>query len=266
MKTSIAVTGASGHIGNVICRMLIVRGFHVKALYHSDKRSLEGLPLELFQGDILVKEDLIELVEGCDVVINCAAIISIHGDPTGIIFKTNTEGPSNVFEIAKTRGVKKFIHLSSVHAVEENPQTLPFDETRSYKTASADIYDYSKASGEQQVLNKQKSNAIEVVVLRPSSVIGRYDFKPSEMGKALLDFYHQKIPALPEGGFDFVDVRDVAQSVIEAIDKGRNGEIYLLSGKYYTLKELAHIVSKVTGKKIPDSNSLQVVTVSFATN
>jgi dihydroflavonol-4-reductase len=94
-------------------------------------------------------------------------------------------------------------------------------------------------------------NGLDVVVIRPSSVIGPNDYKPSEMGKALIDFYYQKIPVLPQGGYDFVDVRDVADSIISAIEHGKNGQVYLLSGKYYSLKELAKLVQKVTGKKVP---------------
>jgi dihydroflavonol-4-reductase len=250
MPTTIAVTGASGHIGNVVCRLLSEKGYRVKAMYHSNQTSLQGLALEIVQGDVLNKADLARLIDGCDVVINCAAIISIHGDPTGIVFKTNTEGPKNIVEISKAKGVKKIIHISSTHAVKEIPATLAFDESRSYKTSSDYAYDYSKAQGEQIMLSGA-GKGLEVVVLRPSSVIGPHDFKPSEMGKALLDFYLQKIPFLPHGGYDFVDVRDVAQSIVAAIDKGTRGEIYLLSGKYYSLKTIANLVHTVTGKKIP---------------
>jgi dihydroflavonol-4-reductase len=251
MKRTIAITGASGHLGNVVCRMLIEKGYKVKAFYNSFHKSLEGLSLELIQGDVLNPDDLARLIEGCEIVIHSAAIISIHGDPSGIVFRTNTEGPANVLEMSKQKGVKKLIHISSVHAVMELPLSVQYDETRPYKTSDAPAYDYSKAFGEQHILAGTKDNSIEVVVLRPSSIIGPFDYKPSEMGKALIDFYRQKIPVLPEGGYDFVDVRDVADSVIKAIDNGINGEIYLLSGKYYSLKELSQIVYKVTGKKVP---------------
>jgi dihydroflavonol-4-reductase len=249
MQTTIAVTGASGHIGNVVCRLLPEKGYRVKAMYHSSKKSLEGLDLEILQGDTLNKADLEKLIDGCDVVINCAAIISIHGDPTGIVFKTNTEGPKNILEVSRAKGVKKIIHISSTHAVMEIPASLPFDETRPYKTAADYAYDFSKATGEQIML-AGASNYLKVVVLRPSSVIGRFDFKPSEIGKALLDFYNQKIPFLPEGGYDFADIRDVVQAIVSAINKGKNGQVYLLSGKYYSMKALAQLVHKVTGKKV----------------
>lgn len=251
MNKTIAVTGASGHLGNVICRLLVEKGYKVKALFNSRNDSLKGLPIEAIQGDVLNKKDLEKLIDGCDIVINSAAIISINGDPKGIVFKTNTEGPKNVFEVSKEKGVKRIIHISSVHAVMEEPLELPFDETRPYKNASCFAYDYSKAMGEQTMLKHAGNTNPEVVVLRPSCIIGPFDFKTSEFGKALIKFYHRKIPVMPEGGYNFVDVRDVANTVINAMEKGKNGEIYLLTGKYYSMQQLAEVIQKVTGIKTP---------------
>jgi len=247
----IAVTGATGHIGNVLCRLLVEQGFEVRALYRSDSKPLAHLNLTLIQGDVLNYNSLLELVEGCEVVINCAAIISIHGDPTGIVYTTNTEGPKNVVTAAIEKGVKKILHLSSTHAVYERPLDQPFNESRPYKKTSAYAYDYSKAMGEQIVLDVLNEGNIDGCILRPSSVLGVFDFRPSEIGKALLDFYHQKIPMLPPGGYNFIDVRDLAQSVINAISKGRNKEIYLLSGQYYSMAEFAKVVHQASGKKTP---------------
>ncbi len=247
----IAVTGATGHIGNVLCRLLIDQGYEVHALYRKDTSALDGINLTLFQGDVLDYKSLLPFVDGCDVLINCAAIISIHGDPSGIVFKTNTEGPKNVLAASIQAGVSKIIHLSSTHAVYEQPIDQPFDEARPYKKAGDYAYDFSKATGEQIMLTAFQEGKIQGCVLRPSSVIGLYDFKPSEIGKALLDFYEMKIPMLPPGGYNFIDVRDICKSIHNAIEKGRNGEIYLLSGNYYSLKEFAKIVSEVSGKKTP---------------
>jgi dihydroflavonol-4-reductase len=248
---NVAVTGASGHIGNVVCRTLIEHGYKVKALYHSDKSALEDLDLELVQGSVLNKDDLMHLMEGCEIVINCAAIISIHGDPTGIVYKTNTEGPQNVLEIALNRSVKKIIHLSTVHSVTELPHSEPYDETRPYKGADSSVYDHSKAIGEQILINGTVDQPIEVVIVRPSCVIGPHDFKPSKMGSALLDFKNGKVPFLPCGGYDLVDVRDVSESIVKVITMGKDREVYLLSGKYYDFKGLAAEIQKVTNRKMP---------------
>jgi dihydroflavonol-4-reductase len=249
----IGVTGASGHVGNVLCRLLIAGGHQVKALYNSDITALQDVDVEAIQGSVLDRNALDAFAKNCEIIIHSAAIISIHGDPTGIVFKTNTEGPKNILDAAIKSGVKKIIHLSSTHAVLEEPLDQPFDENRPHKTKTHFAYDYSKATGEQIMLAAFKAGKIEGCIIRPSSVIGLFDFKPSEIGKALIDFYNRKIPMLPPGGYNFIDIRDISQTIVNAIEKGRNGEIYLLSGEYYTLKEFAVIVNQVSGIKTPKS-------------
>ncbi len=251
MNKTIAVTGAGGHIGNVICRRLIEQGYQVRAMCHSFRKSLLDLDIELVDGDILNLADVTTLVTGCDAVFHCAGIISISGDPDGTVYKTNTEGPRNILKACLDTGVRRIIHISSVHAVAELPHTTPYDESRPYKTALDPAYDYSKACGEQMLLEGSANTAIEIIILRPSSVLGPFDFKPSLLGAALLDFYFQKIPFLPQGGYDFVDVRDVANAAVNALQMGRSGEIYILSGSYYTFRKFAKVIKKVTGKKVP---------------
>lgn len=247
MNKTIAVTGASGHIGNVVCRLLIENGYQVRALCRTDVRALAGVEVEIVTGDVLDMTALEKLMEGCDAVIHCAAIISLSGDPTGVVFKTNTEGPANVRLAATRAGLRRMVHVSSVHAVEELPHTEPFNETRPYKKADAYPYDFSKAMGEQ-VLFGHKAGP-EIIIVRPSAVIGPFDFKPSELGKAMDKFIHHKIPALPEGGYNFVDVRDVATSIINALETGKNGDVYHLTGTYYSMKAFAVLFQKVTGIK-----------------
>lgn len=247
----VGVTGASGHLGNVICRVLIQRGFQVRVLFRKDKKSFEDLDAELFSGDVLDKDAVEKFVNGCDYIIHCAAIISIHGDPTGIVFKTNTEGPKNVAEACLKYNVKRMIHVSSTHAVMELPFETPFDETRPYKQRGSFAYDFSKSTGEQLMLDYFRNRNLDGCVVRPSSVVGPFDFRPSELGKALLDFYNRKIPMLPPGGYNFIDVRDISETIVNAIEKGRRGEVYLLSGQYYSMKNFAKIIHEATGKKVP---------------
>lgn len=217
----------------------------------SDNKALEGLALKRVQGNVLNQNDLETLLCDCDAVIHCAAMITLNGDPTGIIYKTNTEGARNVAEVAKRLGLKKMIHIGSVHAVVEKPFDEKFDETRQYKLKNSHIYDYSKALGEQLVFETLKNSNTQLVVIRPSSTLGPFDFKPSEIGKAMLILYRGKLPFISAGGYDFVDVRDVATSILTALEKGRNGEIYHLTGHYCTLKEFVHIVKKIARTKMP---------------
>jgi len=247
----VGVTGASGHLGNVVCRTLLERGFRIRVLHRNDIRPFENLNAEHVKGDVLDLNAVDRFVSGCDFVIHCAAVISIHGDPTGIVFKTNTEGPKNIAEACIRHKIKRLIHVSSTHAVMELPFETPFDETRPYKQKGAFAYDFSKATGEQLMLNYFRNGKLDGLVVRPSSVIGPFDFRPSELGKALLDFYNRKIPVLPPGGYNFIDVRDISVTIVNALDKGRCGEVYLLSGSYYSMRDFAKVVQEVSGKKVP---------------
>lgn len=246
----VAVTGASGHLGNVVCRVLVEQGHAVRALVRADHRALNGVPVELVPGDVLDGESLRRLCAGCEAVVHCAAVISTDGDPTAVVHHTNTQGPLNLWDAARACGVRRYVHVSSVHAVTELPHSDPYDESRPYKVDGT-AYDRSKSAAEQALRERAQADAMELVVLRPSAILGPYDSKPSKMGAALLDFYNGKVPVLPPGGYDLVDVRDVARSVVAAITHGRPGEVYLLSGAYCTMKELAQCIAQVTGRRMP---------------
>ena len=173
----IAVTGASGHIGLALCRELLKQGYQVAALYHQNVHHLQKTGVDCIQGNILDKEDLSRLMEGAQMVIHSAAQISIHGDPDGSVFRINTEGTKNVLEAAIQHGLKRMVHISSVHAVKELPHSEAFDENRPYKSAKDYAYDYSKAVSEQ-IVSSTPDQSLEVVIVRPSCVIGPFDYRP----------------------------------------------------------------------------------------
>lgn len=246
----IGVTGASGHLGNVLCQSLIKENHTIKALYIKNKKALEKLNIETIQGDILNIDDVENFVKDCDVVFHCAAIISISKDLDNSVYNTNVNGTRNVLNACIKSKVKKFIYVSSIHVTEETPQDEPLNEDRAYKKKKY-AYESSKIKAEAIVLSAFKNNEIEGCIVRPSSIIGPYDFIPSEFGKALLDFRAKKIPVLPPGGYDLVDVRDVAQAMVNSINDSKHGEIYHLTGKYHTIKEVAREVKNITGVKTP---------------
>ncbi len=235
----IAVTGASGHIGCNLVRALLAEGEHrVSVLQYHDQRAFQHLDVEVVKGSLHDKAALEKLCRGAEVVFHLAVRISIGSLSFEELFETNVEGTRNLLQVARNAGVKKFIHFSSIHALEYKPSDEPMDETRQLVLQSDIFYERSKAVSEKWVL-EQSSDDFEVVVLNPTSVIGPCDFKPSLMGQMLIKLYKNTLPALIPGGYDWVDVRDVVSSAISAIENGRNGERYILSGGWTTLKELA---------------------------
>jgi dihydroflavonol-4-reductase len=246
----VAVTGASGHIGNCLVRELNKKGIRVKVLVHKFKNDLDKLDVELIQGNLLEPESLVALCEGADIVFHLAAQIVIENRSSPWVFETNITGTRNILDAAKHAGVKKFIHFSSIHAFQTGPQHQILDETRPLIETNNTIYEFTKAEGEREVLKAVKEG-LDAVILNPTAVIGPFDYRDSLLGQAIRKIFQSKLPFLVSGGYNWVDVRDVVSAAIQAIDLGRKGEKYILSGEYCSLHELSAIISKISGCKIP---------------
>jgi len=245
-----AVTGANGHIGNNLCRELLNQGYKVKVLIRKDSDALKGLDLELIKGDVTDKESLQKLIEGADIVFHLAAIISINRKQKHLLPAINIEGTRNISEICLENNIKRLIHFSSVHALNQYPLDKPLTEENPLAGNDTYAYDRSKAEAEKIIL-KACDKGLNAIILNPTSVIGVNDYKPSLLGQAVLKIAKGKLPALIPGGFDWVDVRDVVQGAISAIEKGRAGERYLLSGHWRTLEDLTNEINKYSGRKNP---------------
>ncbi|MCU0376675.1 MAG: NAD-dependent epimerase/dehydratase family protein [Bacteroidales bacterium] len=245
----IAVTGASGHVGTNLCRMLIEEGFSVKALIHSSTLGLENLDLELVRGDINSESDLKNLCRGCETVFNLAACISIRRKDDACI-RTNAESCVTLISAAKSEGVRRIIHFSSIHAFNHEPMNHILDETRELALDSTASYDRSKALG-QKIMLDASSSELEVVVLNPTAIVGPCDYKPSLIGNAVIRFYKGQNPTLIPGGYNWVDVRDICRAAINSINKGRPGQCYLLGGSWQSLETLAGAISQLGGHKVP---------------
>ncbi|MBW7868965.1 MAG: NAD-dependent epimerase/dehydratase family protein [Brumimicrobium sp.] len=243
----IAITGASGHIGSVLCRELIQEGYEVVALVRNSNLSLEGLPIQFCNGNVLDKNSLKCLMEGCDAIFHVAGVIGLGYRFHQRVYDINVTGTQNILQVAKELGIQKVVHFSSIHVFKQFPYNIPLDETRKYIEEKAIFYDKTKRDGHELAIQASKDGQ-DVVIVCPTGVIGPFDFQPSKLGKATIDIYRGKFPAMIKGGFDFVDVRDVARGAIQAMKYGKSGEAYILGGRFYPLKEFAELVYKVKGK------------------
>lgn len=249
---TVLVTGASGHIGGVLVRALLERGRAVRALVHSDKAALEGLEgdLELVPGDVLDRAAMDRACAGVETVFHLAALISIVGDPDGSVAAVNVQGPRNVAEAALAAGVRKMVHVSSVHAFDINSADEQITEASARVVAGAPAYDRSKDAGEEQV-REVISQGLDAVIVNPGGVLGPFDFVPSRMGTFFLQLAGGSLPGLVPGGFSWVDVRDVVASILAAEERGRCGENYLLTGPWCSIADVAGHAEAVTGVRAP---------------
>ena len=147
-----AVTGASGHIGNNLCRELIKKGIKTKALARVDIIALQELNIDIIKGDITNKESLYKLIEDVDVVFHLAAVISIEGNSKGFLNDNNVIGTRNLIEVCQEKQIKRFIHFSSIHALSQYPLNEELTEKNSLAGQDSYAYDQSKSAAERIVL------------------------------------------------------------------------------------------------------------------
>lgn len=246
----VAITGASGHIGNCLVRELIKKGIDVKVLVHNYKNDLAQLNVELISGNILEPESLKALCEGVDVIFHLAAKISLDNRQSELVYKTNVTGTKNIIEASKINGVKKFIHFSSIDAFQTISLDKVLDENIPLIVSGKSVYESTKAESERVVMDAVKEG-LDAVILSPTAVIGPFDYRGSFLGQALLKIYKNKLPMLIPGGYNWVDVRDVATAAIQSMESGRKGGKYILSGNFCSLKELSEMIGRISGKRTP---------------
>ncbi len=242
----VAVTGAAGHIGAAVCRELLYKGYEVVALVYNDFSAIRDLPVSTVRGNVLDRESLKELMGQCDAVIHTAGMIELGYKFIQQVYDINVTGTKNVLETARELGIGKIVHFSSIHAFSHKPYDIPIDESRAFVTERSVFYDQTKRDG-HLLAQEAAGNGQHVVIVCPTSAVGPPDHKPSKLGKAVIDICKGSVPAVVKGGFDFADVRDMAQGAVLALEKGRAGETYILGGKYYTIKEFSDLVLEAKG-------------------
>jgi dihydroflavonol-4-reductase len=246
---SVLVTGATGHIGNVLVRELLGNGDKVRVLMlpAEDDMPLRGLSVDKVTGDVCQTDTLIKAFDGIETVYHLAGIISIAPGRDDLVRRVNVGGTENVIEACMQTGVKRLVYASSIHALNEPPHGTVIDETCGFDSEGV-IGEYGKCKALASLeVEKAVGKGLDAVLVCPTGVIGPYDFRISEMGQLILDFIRRKLKAYLDGAYDFADVRDVARGMRLAGNNGRTGETYILSGEQVTLPQLMRILEDVTG-------------------
>jgi dihydroflavonol-4-reductase len=243
------VTGATGHIGNVLVRELLRRGERVRALVRPGKKpfALEGLEVEIVPGDILDLDSLVRAMHGVNVVYHLAARISLAAGPDPETERINHVGTRNIIVAARRSGIRRLVYASSIYALRKPANGTLIDETQPFDADQCQgAYDCSKALASLAV-QKAAADGLDAVIVCPTAVAGPYDFQDSETGRAIRLYMRPGLKFYVDGAYDFVDVRDAAQSFILAAEKGRSGETYILGGDRLTVREVVQTVWEAAG-------------------
>ncbi len=256
MKRLYIITGANGHLASTIIRYLKDTDCEIRGLILPSEHGQDDEILSFFKGDVTDIASLREIftnLRGYEVVvIHAAGIISIESEITPLLYNVNVLGTKNMIELCLQHHVHRMIYVSSVHAIPVKGKLDVLEEVSEFSPEKVvGAYAKTKAKASQAVMAAIK-RGLNAVIVHPSGIIGPYDLGNNHVVQMTKDYLAGKLPAGVSGGYDFVDVRDVAIGCIAAVDKGEVGECYILSNKYYTIKELLNFMALVSNgpKKI----------------
>ncbi len=256
-KQRYLLTGASGHLGNVLVRILANKGKDVRCLLQEKTcpAYLSNLNIDfIFQGDISRKESAEALFAGGEdydlILLHLASKVSIASQVQQDLINVNVRGTQNLLELAKKYKLKRFIYCSSVHAIPEQANQGLITEIKHFDPDPiVGAYAKTKAMASQLVMEAHH-DGLDTVIIHPSGIFGPYDFlKTGLLNQLICEYAGGKGQTIVEGGYDLVDVRDVAQGILAAVERGRSGEGYILSGQYITIGKLLTEVSRLMGIK-----------------
>ncbi|SNB29015.1 conserved hypothetical protein [Flavobacterium psychrophilum] len=235
-KNLALVTGANGHLGNNLVRLLINKGIPVRASVRNikNKEPFEGLDCEVVQSDITNKQSLVNALQGVETFYAVGAAFKLWAkDPKKEIYDVNIQGTRNLVEAAAEAGVKRIVYVSSIAALNYNQ--LPTKESYGQNPDRRDMYYNSKNDGEKLAFELAKKHNIELVAVLPAAMIGSESFGSLNVSYNVIDLILKKeIPVDTGITLNWIDVKDVAEGCFLAATKGRNGERYILANEKCT--------------------------------
>lgn len=249
----VVVTGATGHIGNALVRELVAHGEKVRALVLPQEpvSSIEGLGIDLVYGDVRDYRSLVRAFFGAEVVYHLAGIVAIGTGKKRLLKEVNVDGTRNVVNACMDLGISRLVYASSIHAFKEPPKGTPILETKDFDARKVEG-DYAKSKAEAtKIVLDAVASGLDAVIVHPTGVIGPYEYKLSNMGQLFVDFMRNRLYAIIDGAYDFVDVRDVAKGMVLAARFGRKGENYILSGEQITVRNMMSALEEETGITAP---------------
>ena len=256
MKTLYLVTGADGHLGSTIIRLLRKQNRTVRGLLIPGKNAPDIPGVRYFHGDVRDLESMRPLFEnaGCRelAVIHTAGMISIAENVTPELYEVNVNGTKNIISLCFQYKVKRLLYVSSVHAIPEQNKLKVLHETTDFSPDLVEgAYAKTKAEATKAVLDAVQKG-LDAVVVHPSGILGPFDTSGNHLVQMVTDYIEGRLPACVNGGYDFVDVRDVADGCLAALERGKKGECYILSNRHYEIKDVLRMVKMLSGgRRLP---------------
>ena len=249
----ILVTGASGFIGAAVVRALLARREPVRVLMRptSDRQNIDGLDVEIVEGDLLDPDTLAGTVEGCTGVYHVAADYRLWTRDPEAMFRANVEGSCCIIRTAMAAGVARIVYTSSVAVLGIVQDGVGDEVTPATYADMTGVYKQSKFRAEEAVRKLINEEDAPVVIVNPSTPVGPFDVKPTPTGRMIVEAVSGKMPAYVDTGLNIVHVDDVATGHLLAFDRGQFGERYVLGGENMALKDILAEIANLVGRKPP---------------
>ena len=247
------VTGATGFLGSHVARVLAEQGAKLRLLVRttSDLRNIADLNADRVVGDLRDPASIEKALAGCDALFHVAADYRLWVPDPEQMYRSNVEGTRGLIEAARKQGVRRIVYTSSVATMGFSSNGSLADENSPVSLANMiGPYKRSKFMAEQVAFEAARSG-VDVVVVNPTTPIGEGDLKPTPTGRIIVDFLKRKFPAYVDTGLNLVDATECARGHIQALEKGRAGQRYILGGENLTLKQILDRLAAITGLPSP---------------
>ena len=254
MPETTFLTGSTGFVGAAVARLLLAKGHRVRALSrpHNDRRNLNGLDIEIIEGDLTQPETYRDALKGCRNLFHVAADYRIWVPNAAAMNRVNIDGTRSLMLAALDAGIERIVYTSSVATLGLHKDGTPAREDSPVAFSDmVGVYKQSKYLAEEEVSRLIAHHNLPAVIVNPSTPIGPRDIKPTPTGRIIVDAVKGRVPAYVDTGLNIAHVDDVAMGHWLAFERGKIGERYILGGSNLALSDILAIIADIVGRPAP---------------
>ena len=254
MPETTFLTGSTGFVGAAVARLLLAKGHHVRVLSrpHNDRRNLNGLDIEIIEGDLTQPETYRDALKDCRNLFHVAADYRIWVPDAAAMNRVNIDGTRSLMLAALDAGIERIVYTSSVATLGLHKDGTPSREDSPVAFSDmVGVYKQSKYLAEEEVSRLIAHHNLPAVIVNPSTPIGPRDIKPTPTGRIIVDAVKGRMPAYVDTGLNIAHVDDVAMGHWLAFERGKIGERYILGGSNLALSDILAIIADIVGRPAP---------------